>query len=233
MMLVLSLTTLIGEASLNGDAKRLSGNVADLDTLLQEDSLRALEAHHHGVFAFLAYHPGIDVAVSGYVTEGTLAADSGPGVLVLFTAAYADAPVLVSNASLAGLLTIERAELPAQQMTRLLFSERQVPVLPGLLVFDHFTGETEALYFPLDEAADPADVRTRLRGLFSLIEHSKRSVAGSRRPFADVLAVAAQREELAFVRSGRTSMRQWLVQAYQLTKRHAADIVGALGLVPL
>src|SRR5882672_7325447 len=83
-VLLLPLTALIEEAVNGSEAvKRLSGNVADLDLLLREESLRKLESAHGGYFAYLAFQPGMDPAIDGYLAEGSLPADSGMSALVL------------------------------------------------------------------------------------------------------------------------------------------------------
>jgi hypothetical protein len=229
MTLVLSLGSLIEEATLGGKVKRVSGNVLDPSKLLLEENLRALEEAFGGVFAFLAFHPSADAAVIEYLESGTLESDSGPNVLVLFTQSRnADTPKQLSSEAFTEWLEVRSEQLPAQGLIRGLFEPGYVPPLPGLLVFDSFTEQGEAVYFDLSSDARVEEVRSSLRPIFALVDKAARSRIGRRRAFADRVAVAAQRAKLTHRRSGRVSMRQWLVQAYQLVGEHAGDIVAPL-----
>jgi hypothetical protein len=229
---VVSLSSLVEEAVLGSDSwKRSSGNVLDPEALLNEESLHALEQSFPGVFAFLAFHPGGDRVVREYLETGTLSTDSGPNVLVLFTLSVdAGAPMSVTEDAFADWLHLDRQELPSQRLVRELFEPGLVPPLPGVLVFDAFLEPGEAIYLDLSAASTVDDLRQLLRSAFALLDQAVRDASKGKRSVADRFAVAAQQQRLRIYRSGRVSMRQWLVQAYQFVGDHSGDIVAAIGL---
>jgi hypothetical protein len=146
---------------LGGKVKRLSGNVLDPSKLLLEENLRALEEAFDGVFAFLAFHPSADAAMTKYLESGTLESDSGPNVLVLFIQSRdADTPTRLNSESFAGWIDLRSEQLPAQKLIRGLFEPGYVPPLPGLLVFENFTDQCEAVYFDLPSDASVEEVRS-------------------------------------------------------------------------
>jgi hypothetical protein len=233
-VLVLSLTSLVEEASLSDpQVKRLSGNVDDVHALLREDALRALEQAHGGPFAFIAFDPSADEAMRSYISSGSLADDSGPHILVLFTVSKGSGTTRQFDDSLLSFLTIDDSHLPALDLVRYLFEPGLIPPLPGLLVFESFTEPRESLYFDLTGPENQIEVRHMLRMIFSLTDMAWRSSARSGREFAEILAVDAQRQRLSFVQSRRVSLRQWLVRSYQWAGDNASDIVAAIGLASL
>jgi hypothetical protein len=231
-MWIVSIATLIDEASADARRRNATGNVQDLSVVFGEPALRVFEEQHGGVFAFLAFQPGVDTAVETYLTEGSLAIDSGPAVLVFFTAfTNATFPAPVAQALPATRLVVEWADSPARQLTRMLFTDGVVPPLPGLLVFESVVRRREAIYFDLTAPRDAAEVRALLRSILALTERAAVARRENGRGIADLLAVSAQRQRIAFTRSGPVTMRQWLVQSYQFMQRNAGTIAGALGKV--
>jgi hypothetical protein len=231
-MLTISLSSVIEQAAFGvPDLHRLSGNVADIDALLEPARLAALEKAHHGVFAFFAFDPAGDQAVRAYLESGTLAADSGPHVLALFTSARSSSAPVPMSSALLDIVQVESAESPSRRMLAELFDGKQVPPLPGLAVWRDLTQKSEVLYFDLTAQTED-EVRHTVRSVLALAETAYRLGSG-KHPFSDELAVAAQKDHFAFRRTGRVSMRQWLIQAFQWTQRNGGDIVAALALVPL
>src|SRR5687768_3846805 len=64
--------------------KRLSGPVVSADTLLEPETLEALDDQFGGAYAILLHDPQVDAALHAYVTGASVAADSGKWVMVLF-----------------------------------------------------------------------------------------------------------------------------------------------------
>jgi hypothetical protein len=210
----------------------LSGNV-NVDELLKEEHLQLLERRLGDVvFAFLAFHPWADSAVLDYVEGGTLASDSGPDIMVLFTVAQdASMGSDIDQSSFADWLKIDAGEQPSYVMIRELFEPASVPPLPGIAFFERFTSPSEVVYFDL-ASLDRDAIRQRMREIFSLAGRAARvNREQPGRSFADVLAVSAQRERRPFARSGPVSMRQWLVKSYQFAGDHFGDIVSVVPLL--
>lgn len=230
-MLIVPMLSVIEEAVSDGGVDNLSGNVSDMDRMLSRDALAALERAHDGYFAFLAFQPSVDAPVLGYLVEGSLPADSGARALVLFTLAEsATAQWMYADVALDALAIEGQADLPAQTALGLLFGDK-VPPLPGLAVFGSFCSEDDAVYFYLDRAGTPADIRSQLRGILALADTAWQDCGGRRDRLADALALSAQRRKVRFARTGRRSMLQWLDLVVHWLDRHSGDIVAVAGLV--
>src|ERR1043166_2498892 len=84
-MLVQSFVSVIESAVADHGTRNISGYVTNVNELCSAAAMRALEEAHPGCFGFLAFDGKADPVVADYAANGSLAADSGPGVLVLFT----------------------------------------------------------------------------------------------------------------------------------------------------
>ena len=229
-MLVISLRSLIQEATASADEQHLSGHIRDPEALFRSDSMQALEDRHSGPFGFLAFDPHADKAIADYLLQGTLAVDSGEQLLILFITSEATSAVSLTRYSLCEWLEVEKAEQPAYELVRNLFQSKQVPPLPGVAFFASLQGKREVIYAGLAEFADAPAVRARLRSLFSQADHAWSSASSQRDAFISKLAVALMRSNIAFERTGRISMHEWFVSAYKFLGRHKADLVSIVKL---
>jgi hypothetical protein len=224
-VIVQSFQTLLEQAAAAPGWKNATGNIRSLDDLLQPAHLEALERHHPGVFAFLAFHPNGDRAVADYVRGGTLSSDSGPGVLVLFVHDVPTGlPTMFDPHALGEWISLDHEEHPAYEMVRLLFAPERVPPLPGIVFFERFTTGAEPLYVHLHDLSDEDAVRRRLRSVFSLVDAASRAGGG----FVDRAAAALQKEVVPYQRVEAASMREWLFRGYRLLSRSKGDIVTVL-----
>jgi hypothetical protein len=228
-MQTISFTALLEESVANPSFRRASGNVMSFDRLLNAENLAALERAHPGVFAFLAFHPGVDAAVADYVREGTLGSDSGPRILVLFTI---DADMRMADRQ----LTVDDVEIdagvhPAYQMVRILFAPKPPPALPGIIFINQFTEGGSAVYSELNNLPDASAVRERLRTLFAMAEKSLGST-GNRGKFTGVFASSLQAAQLPYSTSSRTSLREWLIRSFQFVVKYRSDLVAVLSALP-
>jgi hypothetical protein len=226
-VLAISLRSVIQEAAADQNIKKLSGNIQSFADLVKPENLALLEKSHQGAFAFLAFYPAADAAITSYVHAGTLASDSGRHILALFTLdEEARWPTPVTPESFGSWLTLDAAVHPAYELVRLLFEPTAPPPLPGIAFFDTFTAETHVVYATLAGLADAGAARQSLRQLFGLAERvwqeAQRKPRGA---FADRLGAALAKDGLPYVRTGRISMREWLVKSMRFLEEHASDIV--------
>lgn len=230
-MLVISLNTMIEEA-VSSEAKQLSGNIQSFDDLLKKESLDLLEKHYNGLFAYLAFHPASDQIIVDYVRKGTLSSDSGPNILVLFTLdSEAKWTKAINEKSFGQWLKFDTSNHPSYQLVRVLFANKRVPPLPGIVVFERFTTNREPVYVSLQGLSDEQQVRETLRTVFSFADYAYRNTRekpGS--SFADIFSVELQKKNLPYHKMGSTSMMEWLVRAYQIVLKYKGDIVGVIGL---
>ncbi|MFB9469759.1 hypothetical protein ACFFR3_09605 [Nonomuraea salmonea] len=226
-MLVISLQAILEEALAVGRFN--TGNVRHLPDLLRPENMRQLR-EHSAVFCFLAFHPTGDAAVADYVRSGTMADDSGPDVLVLFTLDR-PAPIAVPLGSDAfgQWAELDRGANPANHMIRTLFAGSRVPPLPGLAVFLDLSEDTEGFYLPLGHLASEHEVRTFLREAFADIDHL--ATTGKPGRLLDDLGVVWTRRGLAYERTGRRPVREWLIEGFRTAREHYGDIVGTIGLM--
>jgi hypothetical protein len=227
-VLVLSVVNILEEATCAG-FKHATGAIRDLDGLFQPENLACLP-QFVDVLCFLAFHPRGDGAVADYVRSGTLPDDSGARTLVMFTLDE-PAPVVVHVGpdSMRSWAEVTVGTHPVYQAMRALYPDRQVPPLPGLVLFDDLAHGARTIYIPLDHLASERDVRTCLRQVFSLVDHVVANSAPGR--FLDEMGYALRKNELAFQRTDRTPVREWLLRAIQFARRHRGDIVSAIGLL--
>jgi hypothetical protein len=225
-VLVISLRSLLEEAASTG--KYDIGNIEALRNLLDPGNLAKLNEFAEAV-CFLAFHPRGDSAVTDYVRGGTLADDSGPGILVLFTLdEQAPIAIPVSGTSLGVSTELGIGVHPAYQLVRALFDGKPAPALPGLVVFGNLATDTDGVYVPLSHLDTEREVRTHLREVFSDIGFQARAAKPAK--FLDDLGVRLSSRGLKYQRTNRRPMREWLLEGFRLTKQNYGDIVGTIGL---
>lgn len=229
-MLIMSLSTVLEQASPLASDRHMTGIIQSLDDLLDPHNLARLEGMA-STFCFLAYDARADSAVADYVRTGTLADDSGPEILVLLAVGTrAPSPVRIESTDW---IDIAAGTHPAYQLVRMLFDGRPVPTLPGLVFFHGLLAEQQAVYIPLADLRDELGVRSRLRTVFAMAEHAV-SHHGSEQVVSQ-LCLALRRDKIEYEATVRTSLREWLIRAFRLVRGHAGDIatvVGILGSVP-
>jgi hypothetical protein len=208
--------------------KRLSGSVADFSVLFEAENLEQIE-QRYACFGFLAFDPRGDQAIVDYLSEGTLAADSGQSALVLFTTSRPTPTPSEFDVGQLDWLDLDAGTLPAREILRHLFVPDEPPPLPGIALLRKLSAGDEAVYFPLGDLESAAQVRQHLRALFvDLEEVAKGSVDG--RQFVNRLVNKSQLAGRSFHRGSIGSPRQWLISGYQLVKANAGDIIAAVGL---
>ncbi|MDQ3839874.1 MAG: hypothetical protein M3297_11465 [Thermoproteota archaeon] len=191
-----------------------------------------LEEQHHGPFAFLAFHPVADKPIVDYVQQGTLSSDSR-NIMTLFTLdKEARVATQLDKKSLIGVgVDFDTSSHRAYDLVQALFENQAAPPLPGIAFFARFTIESDVVYASLQGLKEVTEVSNRLRKLFSLADQAWRTSQAKGRDFADDLAVLLEQEKLPFIRTGQTSLRQWLIRAYRLVLEHGSDIVSAIGTI--
>ncbi|MBB6349836.1 hypothetical protein ACWGH8_24520 [Nonomuraea muscovyensis] len=225
-MLVISLQAILEEAT--AEARFNVGQVKDLSHLLRPDNLRKLR-EYSSVCCFLAFHPAGDPPIVEYVRSGTMADDSGPNVLVLFVLDRpAPIAVPVGTGAFGHWAEIGVGVDPAHRMVRTLFSGSRVPPLPGLVVFRDLAEDTDGVYLPLGHLESEREVRLHLREVFAEMDH----LAATGRPakLLDDLGVQWTRRGLAYERTDRRPMREWLIEGFRTARENYGDLVGTIGL---
>ncbi|MEX5258369.1 hypothetical protein [Kocuria arenosa] len=208
--------------------KRMSGSVEDLDTLFAGNNLELLE-QQFSAFGFLAFDPRVDQAVTKYLAEGTLAADSGAQILIIFTTSKPAPTPSALNVEALDWIELDDGILPAQEMLRHLFVPGVPPPLPGLAFLRQFSVGDEAIYFPLAGRTTAEEIRQDIREICAdVTKAAERASTG--RQFIDRLAAKSQLRQRKFQRGGITSPREWLISAYRWVKANAGDLIAAVGL---
>ncbi|MBM9621820.1 hypothetical protein ACFQ60_17700 [Streptomyces zhihengii] len=225
-METVSLAALIEQATAEPGTGFASGNVRSFEVLFREESLAALERAHPGIFAFLAFHPGVDEPVADYVREGTLGSDSGMHILVLYTD---DATLKTPGPTISvGGVEIDSRTHPAYETARLLFHPQAPPPLPGIIFVDRFTGEGRAQYSSLEGLVDASEVRGRLRSLFTMAENAL-GPDQNRDTFSRSFDTMLREARMPYETSGRAPLRTWLSMSHQNAAQCGSDMVTAIG----
>ena len=231
-MVVLSLRTALEHLSADPHTHELSGQVKNVSELLSEDNLRKLEHSHKGIFAFLAFHPVGDQAITEYLLQGTLSSDSGSTILVLFVIeADARGPRVLSDRDFGSAVEVTEAVHPSYATLQLLFGEVPPPSLPGIAFFDRL-GMTEPVYVRLGGLTNVESVRTRLRDVCAMANGCVRSRSrDDPSGFADCFSKALAVKGIPYMRSGRRSLIECLILAARRLFEHRQDLVSVASLV--
>jgi len=237
---VVSVRSLLEQVAAVDHVKHLAGEVKSFQELLQPANLDRLAKASPGGLAYLAFHPTADSAIADYIKGGSLASDSGRGVLVLFTTSVqvwsttsSDDPALFTPPPAGGIpgLTVDAGIHPSYEMIRLLFEPKPPPPLPGIALFKDFSADSDVVFASLAEDDTSFKVTQSLRKIFAIVESV--GVPQTASKFADAVSVALQQQRIPHQQSGGTSVREWFVRSYQFLWDNKSDIVAVAGLIPL
>jgi hypothetical protein len=173
-MKIVSLDKIVAEAAyLQDDKRRLEGPIRDVSQF--RSRLQLVEAQHHGIFSFLAFHYASDRAVADYIIAGSIADDAGPHILALFlTKSGRHGPRSLKSTELDLGVNIASGSHPAYELVRWWFPADPRPTLPGVLFLDGLVEVGNAVYVSLDDLTVEG-VTSRCRKLFRFVEESLRA----------------------------------------------------------
>ncbi len=145
-------------------AKNASGNIQSYKELANRDSIAVLDQHHAGLYALLAFHPGVDSGITAYVEAGGLGSDAGSEILLLYSLDTA-----TGGGSRAGLpwLQIEDGEHPCHRLVRDL-PVKAVVAIPCVVVFERLGSAVAPVIISLPNSASAEPVRQRMRQVMQL-----------------------------------------------------------------
>jgi hypothetical protein len=226
-MLVQSFVSVMESAVADRTFRNASGYVSNLDDLLSESAMRRLDEAHSGCFAFLAFDATFDPVVSQYVSSGSLAADAGRDLMVLFTVPkVVTTPRRVSLDMLNGSVIVDDGKHPAYDYVRSLVPEISNPPLPCLVVFNRFVEGSDPVLVSLVDSATPADLRSVLQTVFRAA--TREFARGAASSFATRLGADLTQLGITFVRGGGFSIREWLASVFTWAKQNASTVVSVL-----
>ena len=227
-MLVQSLTTVIEAALIDPIEKRFTGNVTDSSKLLSDDNLSKLEQMHDGLFAFIAFHPAADKLVTEYIKAGSLGADSGRHIFVLFTLdGNAHKPQRIDKNAFEDRIEIDDGEYPAYELVRGLFPNEAVE-LPGILFIQKFSKPSEPVLVSFRGQKTLEDLTALARQIFET--GTSVYLNGAQGDFPEKFSIAMARKTIPYKRGGSTSMREWMVKAFYQARKNLGDIVTVVKL---
>jgi hypothetical protein len=164
-MKIMSLARLAEEvAYASQDKRNLSGSIQNVGKF--QENAAALDLKHHGIYAFLAFHPGSDRAVLKYLGEGTLGDDAGPNILALFLSPdWVAMPRRTRPSDAEFGIKLSAQQHPAYELARGFYPANAQPAFPGLIFFNSLSQPRDAVYVVI-EGADAASVRKHCRAAF-------------------------------------------------------------------
>ena len=230
-MLVISLQAQIEAALADPNIKHASGNVQSFKELFKKENIMLLEEKHDGLFAYLAFHPDVDRPIVDYIQAGSLSDDSGEQMLVFFTLkTKAHTPKQLTSSSMTNWLQVDNAVHPAYQVIRMLFPDEAV-ALPGIAIFDQFSKpDRAAVYVSLQGLEDADKVRASLRTIFALANKSLKDTKANGKSFEDEFAVLLKKNKIAYNKSGKKTLLEWFIGAYQYIDANKGDLVSFIRL---
>lgn len=227
-MEILSVSSLIEEAAFgNTTFRRDSGNIASLEEMLKAENVLKFE-NEYNAFAFLSFHPNGDKNVIEYLSSQTIADDSGPDILVLFIFPSKTTSLKYITKSDFENIQIRKSNLDSSTLLNEIFEGKKTPILPGITFFKNFNAINEAVYFSL-EGLSSNEIRQKLRKIFSIVNNLISNKTDKN--FSAALASKSQLKKLDPILSNKTSMRLWLIKAFQYVGKHFSDIVAILNLL--
>jgi len=206
--------------------KNAAGEVRDVEALLKEDSLARLDTKHAGVYALFIFDPKADTAVLSYLEGGSLANDSGAGVLALHERVGAPAARAAVQIDQGLPLAVDEVD-PLVTFARRLFPDRMLQ-LPGIVFAPRLGEPGECIYVPLSAASRDqvlASVRNVLARANDVVS---RSWSGP--PFVDAFAFELARGGINYQRSGARSVREEMTHLLRFLWDHRKDL---MALVPV
>ena len=210
-------------------AKNLSGPVTSFEEAFSDRGLGSLERAYDGMFGYLAFFPGADSAVTKYVKAGTLASDSGPHCLVMFSLDQtARWPSAVSVGAFESWLQLDHSEHPSYTFARAVFGVENLAPIPSLILFSSWTKPEHAVAVMLDELRDDGEVRTRLRQVFGIVEGSRDD--GDRTKWTGDIAARLAKARIPYRSSSGPSVRERLWKAGYFATDNLDKIVAVVGL---
>lgn len=227
-MEIISVSSLIEEAALgNTFFRRDSGNVSSLEEMLKAENVLKFE-NEYKAFAFLSFHPNGDKNIIEYLSTQTIAEDSGPDILVLFIYPSKTTSLKIINENDFKKIQIQKSKLDSSILLNEIFERKETPVLPGITVFKNFNSMNETIYFSLENLSSD-EIRQKLRKIFSIVNNIISTESSAN--FSTALASSSQLKKLYPIISNKTSMRIWLIKAFQYVEKHFSDIVATISLL--
>lgn len=226
----ISLSKLMDEAEYlqNENFKSASGSIKNFENF--DANRRALQSLHRGLFSFVAFHPGLDTSVAEYIEKGSIASDSGPNILVLFfsTKDIRFARAIAEKDLVVG-LELDLNVHPAYEFAQWLLPNTSIPQFPGLIFMDHVVDSIEALYVPIARHATVLDVSDFCRSVFTLANQVLKRCEVSE--FLNAFCIELKRNGFEYTKNGNTTVGEWLITAYQFSKKHGANIASVISKV--
>ena len=227
----ISLVKLIEEAAYLEDAstKNLAGSITD--PTLFDNNRRALQSMHRGLYSFMAFHPNADKSVADYIEAGSVGSDSGQNILVLFfSTKELRFPRKIKQDDLNVGFELDTTVHPAYELAQWLMPGQVAPKFPGIFFMDRIVDSIEALYVPITKHATAAEVADFCRSIFLVANKSLKRDSGE--PFSfNSLATTLMKNGFEYHRTSEASIGEWLLSAYQFSKKHGATIVAVISKV--
>ena len=167
-----------------------------------------------------------------YIKAGTLAADTGATVLVLFIIdkdARWPIPIKAAFASTTSAgVEIDGEVSPAYELVRASIAKRPLPSFPGILFVERLGTAAEPVYLSFTTISAVPDVREQVRVACSLAEAAVLEGKSPGKSFAVSLAVQLAKKDLRYVHGGPASAWERMYNVLNALRPYK-DIVAAVG----
>jgi hypothetical protein len=192
----------------------------DAQALVDQASLKALDASFTGAYALFIYEPKVDSTLKVYLSGNALAADSGKQLFCLYEPAVKSRPSKVGSGT-PGIGEVETAS-PLIDFLRDLFPGQHLE-LPGVVLVRRLAEPLDAVYVPLHDIKDAKLLTSHLRTLFS---NAVGAVGTGRDPrlYASDLGRALALGGFRYVKSSPRSVGELLLIAARTLWDHRKDL---------
>jgi len=211
-------------------------------------NLKLLQSRHEGMYAFLAFHPTVDVAVANYLvppvassgaddSTSSVGMDAGADIMLLMLSkAAAPQARNITREDLGVGVQIKREAHRAYKLASRFFPTGRTPRFPGLILFDKLIAPEESIYVFLDNADENA-VRMICRKAFEATRACyDPNGKGLGKPAVDFPRLAARLYtlEIPYARCGENGVRSasllfgaWIVKNAKAIVTAIPKLVGA------
>lgn len=232
-MIALSFSKLIQESvRKESQLRQATGGIQSVEEFLDPDSLAALQRHHKGAFCFALYHSESDVSVAQYIQKGSVSADTGKRVLLLFlTSSKLHTAKRLKQKDLQFGIELDTSQHPSYELLSSFFPLRSPSViLPGLVICSSLIDHKNAVYVPLANLMSIESVAARCRHVFKIMEVTYLETMRSPEEFIDKCSVEFAKKDIPYERSDKISFYEGLIKAYKFVIKHRGDITAVASL---
>jgi hypothetical protein len=199
--------------------KKARGPVQDVEMLLQESTLSALDRQFVGCYAVFIHDAEVDTAVSDYVNGFTLTTDTGNNILALY---------IPRRAGLHGADAPPPDAAALVDFVRHLFPQEHIQV-PGIVLLARLATACDPVYVPLGGLDGLSKVAARARSALACAAEAAAHYPDPQ-GFSDTLGRSLALADTPYSRAHGKKVAEYLIVALRMLWNAKSDIIALVKL---